>query len=73
MSFDKSILQTKAMMYIFADMAWISENKRPVFKNSVYQYGVGLVLRLRNVNVGVPHVDVQLSFYREEKILDKRY
>jgi hypothetical protein len=67
LSFDKSILQTKAMTYIFADMAWISENKQPVFKNSVYQYGVGLGLRLRNVNVGVPHVDVQLSFYPRGK------
>ncbi len=67
LSFDKSVLATKAMTYIFADMAWISENKQTLFKESVYQYGVGFGLRLRNVNIGVPHVDMQLSFYPRGK------
>lgn len=65
--YDKKIALTKAMTYIFCDMAWISENGKALFKQSVYQYGIGFGLRLRSADLGVPHLDLQLSFYPRGK------
>ena len=65
--FDKKIALTKAMTYVFCDMAWLSENKRTLFSESVFQYGLGFGLRLRSAELGVPYVDVQFSFYPRGK------
>lgn len=65
--FNKSILSTKAMVYAFCDMAWISENNKNVFKESTYQYGIGFGLRLRNVSLGIPYVDFQFAFFPRGK------
>jgi hypothetical protein len=48
-------------------MGWISENNKVLFRQSVYQYGVGFGLRLRSADIGVPHVDLQLGFYPRGK------
>lgn len=65
--FARKVLLTKAMTYIFCDMAWISENNQKLFRQGVYQYGVGFGLRLRSTSLGLPYLDVQFSFYPKGK------
>ncbi len=65
--FDKRIAWSKAMMYIFADVAWLGENNKNLFTESVFQYGVGAGLRIRSAGLGVPFVDLQLCFFPKGK------
>lgn len=64
---DKKFALSKTMLYAFCDMAWLSENeKRPILQ-SFFQYGVGLGFRYRSVDLGLPYLDFQFSFYPKGK------
>ena len=64
---DKTIILSKGMVYAFCDMGWLSENGKILFKQSNYQYGIGFGIRIRSVDLGLPYLDFQFSFYPRGK------
>jgi hypothetical protein len=64
---DKIIALTKGMLYVFCDMGWLSENGKKLLLQSQYQYGVGAGVRIRSVDLGLPFLDFQFSFYPKGK------
>lgn len=60
---DKTILMGKGMIYVFCDMGWLSENGDRLFTESKFQYGIGTGIRIRSVDLGLPYLDFQFSFY----------
>jgi hypothetical protein len=60
------------MMYAFCDMGWLSKNGAGFFKESIFQYGLGLGMRLRSVDLGLPYLDFQFAFYPRGKDFDAR-
>jgi len=64
---DKKIAYTKHMVYLFCDLAWLSQNDKALFSQSVFQYAIGFGIRLRSASLGLPFVDLQLGFYPRGK------
>ncbi|MFN8238737.1 MAG: hypothetical protein U0T77_11260 [Chitinophagales bacterium] len=64
---DKRFALSKTMLYAFCDMAWLSENEKKPILQSIFQYGVGLGFRYRSVDLGLPFLDFQFSFYPKGK------
>ena len=64
---DKKIAWSKVMPYVFCDLAWLSQNDKRLFTESVFQYGLGFGLKYRSPSLGVPFVDFQLGFYPRGK------
>lgn len=60
---NKIIAMSKGMVYAFCDMGWISKNGKHLFTESNFQYGLGFGLRIRSVDLGLPYLDFQFSFY----------
>lgn len=64
---DKTVLMTRGMGYVFCDMGWLSRNGEMLIKDSPYQYGIGVGLRIRSVDLGLPYLDFQFSVYPKGK------
>jgi hypothetical protein len=64
---DKKIAYAKTVHYVFCDLAWLSQNNKKLFTQSVFQYGVGFGIRVRSATLGLPFVDMQLGFYPRGK------
>ena len=64
---DKKILMSKGMLYTFCDMGWMTENGTRLFRKSKYQYGIGVGMRFRSVDLGFPYIDFQFGFYPRGK------
>ena len=58
---------SKGMVYAFCVMGWLSENGKKLIVESRYQYGLGVGLRFRSVDLGFPYLDFQFSFYPRGK------
>ncbi|MEZ5053486.1 MAG: hypothetical protein R2807_01765 [Chitinophagales bacterium] len=67
---DKIIAMSKGMLYLFCDMGWLSENGEKLLVQSDFQYGIGTGFRLRSVDLGLPYLDFQFSFYPRGKYFD---
>ena len=44
-----------------------NENGKKIIGNGNYQYGLGLGMRIRSVDLGLPFIDFQFSFYPKGK------
>ena len=64
---DKHVAMSKGMIYLFADVGWLSENGKKLIIQSTFQYGIGAGLRLRSVDLGLPYMDFQFSVYPKGK------
>lgn len=64
---DKIVAMSKGMIYVFCDMGWLSENGKKLIVQSRFQYGIGSGLRIRSVDLGLPYLDFQFSFYPRGK------
>lgn len=64
---DRIVAMSKGMVYAFCDMGWLSENGKKLILQSSYQYGIGLGLRFRSVDLGFPYLDFQFSVYPRGK------
>lgn len=64
---DKTVILSKGMVYAFCDAGWLSENGKKLVVQSNFQYGVGFGMRIRSVDLGLPYLDFQLSFYPRGK------
>ena len=64
---DKIVALTKGMIYAFCDMGWLSENGKKLIVESRFQYGIGTGIRIRSVDLGLPYLDFQFSFYPKGK------
>lgn len=64
---DKVVALSKGMLYTFCDMGWLSENGKKLLLESTFQYGLGLGMRIRSVDLGLPFIDFQFSFYPKGK------
>ena len=69
---DKIVALSKGMVYLFCDMGWLSENGKKLLIESKYQYGIGAGIRIRSVDLGLPYLDFQFSFYPKGKDFDAR-
>lgn len=70
---DKKIALSKGMVYVFCDMGWLSKNGKKLFVESNYQYGVGVGMRIRSVDLGLPYLDFQFSLYPHGKDFGARF
>ncbi|MFN8261468.1 MAG: hypothetical protein U0X41_11090 [Chitinophagales bacterium] len=64
---DKIVALSKGMVYAFCDMGWLSENGKRLITESKFQYGIGTGIRIRSVDLGLPYLDFQFSFYPKGK------
>jgi hypothetical protein len=64
---DKLVALSKGMIYAFCDMGWLSENGKKLIVESRFQYGIGTGIRIRSVDLGLPYLDFQFSFYPKGK------
>jgi hypothetical protein len=64
---DKIVALSKGMVYAFCDMGWLSENGKKLITESKFQYGIGTGIRIRSVDLGLPYLDFQFSFYPRGK------
>jgi hypothetical protein len=48
-------------------MGWLSENGKKLITESKFQYGIGTGIRIRSVDLGLPYLDFQFSFYPRGK------
>jgi hypothetical protein len=64
---DKKIAFSKFMTYAFCDLAWLSQNNKKLFTESVFQFGIGFGLKVRSASLGIPYLDLQLAFYPRGK------
>ncbi|MCC6583682.1 MAG: hypothetical protein IT271_08270 [Chitinophagales bacterium] len=64
---DKIVALSKGMVYAFCDMGWLSENGKKLLTESKFQYGIGTGIRIRSVDLGLPYLDFQFSFYPRGK------
>ena len=48
-------------------MGWLSENGKKLIVESRFQYGIGTGIRIRSVDLGLPYLDFQFSFYPKGK------
>lgn len=67
---DKRVALSKGMVYAFADIGWISNNDKKLITQSFFQYGVGLGMRIRSLDLGLPYIDLQFAFYPKGKQAD---
>ncbi|MCB9034288.1 MAG: hypothetical protein H6553_10655 [Chitinophagales bacterium] len=64
---NRKVALSKGMVYAFADLAWLSPNDKTLILQSNFQYGVGVGLRFRSVDLGMPFLDFQFAFYPNGK------
>lgn len=69
---DKIVALSKGMVYLFCDMGWLSENGKKLIIEGSYQYGIGAGMRIRSVDLGLPYLDFQFSFYPKGKDYNAR-
>lgn len=64
---NRKVALSKGMVYAFADLAWLSPNDKTLIIQSNFQYGLGVGLRFRSVDLGMPYLDFQFAFYPNGK------